>query len=130
LADFIVTFRKSFAIYGMISATSTALIPLSVGFGFGWVFFMRILQGFAVATSFPTMGSIISEWSTTKRSGFYIALLSTHLQMGTIITMPMAGELCESRFGWQSLYYILGLATFVLFVLFFAFYRDSAAMHK
>jgi ACS family sodium-dependent inorganic phosphate cotransporter-like MFS transporter 5 len=76
--------RKSFAVYGMISAISTALLPFSVGFGFTWVMIMRVLQGVSVACSFPTMGSIISEWSTSKRSGFYIAFLSIHLQMGSV----------------------------------------------
>ncbi|KAI6190591.1 Sodium-dependent phosphate transport protein 1 [Aphelenchoides bicaudatus] len=122
--------RKSFTVYGLISAVSTCLIPMSVNAGFYLVFIMRVLQGFSVATSFPAMGSIISEWSTTKRSGFYIALLSIHLQMGSVITMPLSGELCESRFGWPAVYYLLGVATFVLFIMFFFFYCDSAEMHR
>lgn len=48
---------------------------MAVRQGFGFVFMMRVLQGFSVATSFPAMGSIISEWSTTRRSGAYIGKL-------------------------------------------------------
>ncbi|KAI6217645.1 Sodium-dependent phosphate transport protein 1 [Aphelenchoides fujianensis] len=122
--------RRTFTFYGLTSAISTFLIPLGARWGFGFVFFLRIVEGFAVATSFPAMGSIATEWATLKRSGTFVAYLSTHLQLGTILTMPVAGELCESSLGWEALYYIFGAATALLFAAFYVFYRDSPAMHR
>jgi hypothetical protein len=60
----------------------------------------------------------------------YFSYISTHLQLGTILTMPLAGELCESPLGWESLYYLLGTVTILLFALFYYFFRDSPEMHK
>lgn len=52
--------RKSFCVYGLISALSTLALPYAVNGGFWLVFIIRVLQGFSVATSFPAMGSIVS----------------------------------------------------------------------
>jgi hypothetical protein len=46
------------------------------------------------------------------------------------MVMPLAGELCESEWGWPALYYILGATSFVSFLLFYWFYRDSPRIQK
>ncbi|KAI6183213.1 hypothetical protein M3Y97_00464600 [Aphelenchoides bicaudatus] len=122
-------FRKTFVFYGLSSGISTLLLPLAVQFGFGFTMIARIIEGIAVGSSFPAMGSVVSDWATLKRSGSYFAYISTHLQLGQVITMPLAGELCESV-GWASLYYLLGTITLIFFALFFWFYRDSPAIHR
>lgn len=76
------------------------------------------------------MGSVVAEWSTLRKSGTYVAWMSTHLQLGPIITMPIAGGFCNSEVGWPALYYIFGVLTLLFYTLFFWFYEDSAAMHK
>ncbi|KAI6199360.1 Vesicular glutamate transporter 2 [Aphelenchoides besseyi] len=121
--------RRSFAVYGYISAISTLLLPMATDFGFGAVFFIRVLQGFAVAMSFPAMGSITAEYSTLARSGTYVAFISCHLQLGPIVTMSSAGEFCSSAWGWPAVYYFLGTITLILMSSFVLFYRNNAAKH-
>ncbi|KAI6219945.1 MFS domain-containing protein [Aphelenchoides besseyi] len=121
--------RKTFTVYGFLSALSTLLIPLSVKWGFFYVIVMRVIQGASVATSYPSMGSIVAEWATVKRMGVYVAWLSVHLQLGTIFTMPLSASFCDSRYSWPAVYYLQGGITLLCFVLFFTFYRDDAALH-
>uniref|UniRef100_A0A914DZT3 Major facilitator superfamily (MFS) profile domain-containing protein n=1 Tax=Acrobeloides nanus TaxID=290746 RepID=A0A914DZT3_9BILA len=90
---------------------------------------MRFLQGFATSMCFTSMGSITSQWSTMKESGFFIAFLSTHFQFGNAFTMPIAGALCESRWGWPSLYYLQGTLTAIVSIAFYLFYRDDPYWH-
>ncbi|KAI6230826.1 hypothetical protein M3Y99_01027600 [Aphelenchoides fujianensis] len=136
--------RKSFAAYGLISAFATLAFPFVTAFGF-----LRLLRpplsagfrermagrpskqtrGVALAMSFSAMGSITAEWSTWKRSGTYVAFISIHLQLGPIFVMPLSGEFCSSAWGWEAVYYVLGTATLLMFVLFVLFYRDNAAKH-
>ncbi|VDO28996.1 unnamed protein product [Haemonchus placei] len=44
--------------------------------------------------------------------------------------MPLAGIICESSYGWRSLYYLQGLFTLLLFALFCYFFQDSPTLHK
>uniref|UniRef100_A0AC35GNB5 Major facilitator superfamily (MFS) profile domain-containing protein n=1 Tax=Panagrolaimus sp. PS1159 TaxID=55785 RepID=A0AC35GNB5_9BILA len=122
--------RKTFTAYGLISGFSTFFLPTSVSFGFYFVFLMRVLEGFAMATSFPSLGSIVAEWSTVKSNGMFIALLSIHLQLGPIFTMPVSGLLCASTYSWPSVYYLQGGITLFSFIIFYYFYRDSPQIHK
>uniref|UniRef100_A0A914ENH3 Major facilitator superfamily (MFS) profile domain-containing protein n=1 Tax=Acrobeloides nanus TaxID=290746 RepID=A0A914ENH3_9BILA len=121
--------RKSFAAFGLISAIATLLTPLSAYIGFVPLLFMRFLQGFATSTSFAGIGSITQQWSTIKESGMFLSLLSCHLQIGSVFTMPVAGLLCESQWGWPALYYLQGGMTTVAFIAFYIFYRDDPYWH-
>uniref|UniRef100_A0A914IC59 Major facilitator superfamily (MFS) profile domain-containing protein n=1 Tax=Globodera rostochiensis TaxID=31243 RepID=A0A914IC59_GLORO len=113
--------RKTFFLYGLISAFSTLFTPLSAFTHFALLLLMRFLQGVAVAICFPASG---------QKAGTVIALLSGHIQFGPILTMPLAGELCESRWGWPALFYIQAVLTVLAFAAFFAFFRDSPRQHR
>ncbi|KAL3114190.1 hypothetical protein niasHT_014034 [Heterodera trifolii] len=142
--------RKTFFLYGVLSMFATLFTPVSAYTHFFLLLLMRFLQGVAVAICFPAsvgkvrsicqnvcnvlvfspFGGIISEWCPLRSAGTVIALLSCHIQFGPILTMPLAGELCESRWGWPALYYIQSLLTALSFVAFFAFFRDSPRHHR
>lgn len=122
--------RLTFTCYGAISAVATLLTPLAAQAGFYTVFLARFFQGFAVATSWPAMGSIAAEWATWRRSGTFVAYLSCHLQFGPMLSMFLGGIFCKSSLGWEALYYLLGVLTIITFILFFSFYRDSPSIHK
>ncbi|TKR62981.1 hypothetical protein L596_026872 [Steinernema carpocapsae] len=121
--------RYTFVLFGLISAISTALSPLAVSTGYGMLLFMRFLAGFATAATYPVMGSITSNWSSLKQVGLYVIIQNSCVQFGPIFTMPVAGVLCTSRFGWESVFYVHGLCTFISFFLFFLFFRDSPQQH-
>ncbi|VDL80855.1 unnamed protein product [Nippostrongylus brasiliensis] len=97
---------KAMAVYGAISALATLVLPIAVYFGFIAVFVMRVLQGSATGFTFPAMGLIASQWSTTKGAGTFIALLSCHVQLCSVFTMPVAGALCGSSLGWRAVFYL------------------------
>ncbi|TKR59443.1 hypothetical protein L596_029110 [Steinernema carpocapsae] len=121
--------RNLFTIYGLISATATALVPLAASMGVGWLMAMRFFEGFSMAIMFPVMGAVTTSWSSLKQSGFYMALQSLCLQFGAIFTMPVSGELCTSSLGWSAVYYVHASCTYVVFILFFLFYRNSPRKH-
>uniref|UniRef100_A0A914P1L8 Major facilitator superfamily (MFS) profile domain-containing protein n=1 Tax=Panagrolaimus davidi TaxID=227884 RepID=A0A914P1L8_9BILA len=121
--------RIIFTIYGTLSGLSMLLTPTAASVGYAALFLMRVFQGIAVATLLPTSGSIVHEWAAVAESGFAVAFLSCHQQLGQIFTMPIAGLFCETSFGWQGIYYLLGLMTLSGFGMFFFFFRDTARHH-
>ncbi|VDO73635.1 unnamed protein product [Heligmosomoides polygyrus] len=149
--------RRTLTIYGLNSAIATLVLPFAVEWGYNYVFMVRILQklksqlqGFSIGIGFSALGAIASQWSALREAGTYIAILSTHVQVNTptsvdtaikfylllcstlcsIITMPLAGVLCESSFGWRSLYYVQGIFSILIFLTFYCFFRDSPTLHR
>uniref|UniRef100_A0AC35TTV4 MFS domain-containing protein n=1 Tax=Rhabditophanes sp. KR3021 TaxID=114890 RepID=A0AC35TTV4_9BILA len=121
--------RIVFSVLGVISALSTFLIPVSANTGFYFILIMRVIQGMGFSACLPVMGSITSHWSTLKQNGIFIAILSSFLQIAPIFTMPVAGELCTSSWGWSSVYYVHGAVSIVLFTAFFCYHKDSPNKH-
>ncbi|KAL6728986.1 hypothetical protein Aduo_000083 [Ancylostoma duodenale] len=117
-------------IYGMITTLATLGFPFAVRAGFTAVFIMRVLQGISTALSFPATGLIPSQWSTIKATGTFIAILSCHVQFCNIFTMPVSGFLCESSFGWPSVFYLQGILSALAFTTFFFFYKDDPSLHR
>lgn len=122
--------RRTLTIYGLNSAIATLVLPFAVEWGYNYVFMVRILQGFSIGIGFSALGAIASQWSALREAGTYIAILSTHVQLCSIITMPLAGVLCESSFGWRSLYYVQGIFSILIFLTFYCFFRDSPTLHR
>uniref|UniRef100_A0A1I7WXW3 MFS domain-containing protein n=1 Tax=Heterorhabditis bacteriophora TaxID=37862 RepID=A0A1I7WXW3_HETBA len=52
------------------------------------------------------------------------------IQLSSIFTMPLAASLCESSFGWRSIYYLQGGITVIAFSAFYFFYQDFPHIHR
>lgn len=50
-------------------------------------------------------------------------------QIAPIFTMPVSGELCTSKLGWPSVYYLHGVICIVLFTVFIFYHRNSPHKH-
>uniref|UniRef100_A0A915DHH8 Major facilitator superfamily (MFS) profile domain-containing protein n=1 Tax=Ditylenchus dipsaci TaxID=166011 RepID=A0A915DHH8_9BILA len=118
--------RNTFTAYGLISAFSTLLSPLCAYLGFVPLFIMRVLQGVALSTSYPAMGSIISHWSTLANSGMYIAFMSSRCHI-------------HDAHSWRTVRIILGMAFsllpsrhthFAILSGLLPFFRDSPQFHR
>lgn len=57
-----------------------------------------------------------------------MTFLSAASQFSLIITMPLSAYLCV-EIGWSSVYYVLGVISGVVAILFFTFYRNTPNEH-
>ncbi|RCN50979.1 hypothetical protein ANCCAN_02766 [Ancylostoma caninum] len=107
-----------------------------------------LLRGVSFGADFAAIGLIVVHWASLKQHGLFISLLSSFSQISVMFTMPVAGEassvilvistetapqillqLCESSFGWPSVYYLHAAVSGVLFLAWFYYYRNNPAKH-
>jgi len=122
--------RMVFFSAGAMSAIATLLIPLCVKLGIGWFIVARIVQGIAFGADFAAIGVVCSRWASLKQNGIFISILTLFSSLSSAITNPSAGALCESSWGWPSVYYIHGTIGLTLFVLWYILYTDHPDTHK
>ncbi|KAK6766226.1 hypothetical protein RB195_025866 [Necator americanus] len=121
--------RYVFFTAGLISTVSTAVMPFTAGYS--WLAFIvaRFFQGVSFGADFAAIGLIVVHWASLKQHGLFISLLSSFSQISVIFTMPIAGELCVSSFGWPSVYYVHAAVSGVLFAAWLFYYRNTPAKH-
>lgn len=117
--------KKVFFTSGMLTAFSTFLIPVLAPINFYFFIALRFMQGLSYAACFPAVGAITSSWASLAQQGLFIAALTTFGQTSSIFSMPVAGELCTSPFGWKSVFYLHSLISLAVFVIWFAIFTDS-----
>ncbi|CAI5442213.1 unnamed protein product [Caenorhabditis angaria] len=122
--------RVVLSFYGIVASLATLLMPLAVEIGYFAVIVMRFCQGFGTSILFSSIGSISEGWSPITEISTYVAILSAGFQISNIILMPAAGILCDSDWGWRSIYYIFGGSATLFNILFFFFFTDRASMHR
>ncbi|KAF8361842.1 hypothetical protein PRIPAC_88765, partial [Pristionchus pacificus] len=120
--------RTVFTTLGLLSATSTILMPTAIRAGYAWLLVARSFQGIAFAGNFPVIGAFCSRWTYFKQTGFFVSVLVAYVQLSPAITNPVSGALCTA-FSWSSVFYSHGVACLVLFVIYGVFYRNSPQKH-
>jgi MFS family permease len=61
---------------GIISAITTALIPVALSFSFNWFLFIRVFQGLAYAVDFAVIGVLVTRWAALSENAKFIALMT------------------------------------------------------
>ncbi|KAF7634813.1 MFS domain-containing protein [Meloidogyne graminicola] len=119
--------RKLLFVYGLLSSFSTLLVAPSIYFGgFPALMILRVFQGAGMSSIWVATGAISSTWAPLSNSGIFLAVLTCCFQFGPIISMPLSAEFCSSEMlGWPSVFYLLGIISLILFIIFYWIYRDS-----
>ncbi|KAI6203833.1 hypothetical protein M3Y94_00602400 [Aphelenchoides besseyi] len=121
--------RIVFAFLGMLSALATLCLPTAIYWGYNWTLAARVVQGAAFASNFPVIGAFTSKWTYYKQNGLFVSVLVAYVQFAPSLTMPISGQLCESSWGWPSVFYCHGALSICLFLIFGIFYRNSPGKH-
>ncbi|XGW21851.1 hypothetical protein V3C99_004648 [Haemonchus contortus] len=115
---------------GIISAVSTALVPLAHIYGFKFFLLARTFQGVAFSATFPIIGAVTADWAVLTEHGLFVGLLTGCTQLSNIFTMPVSGALCSSSWGWPSVYYVHAGVSVVAFILWSLIYKDDPEDHS
>uniref|UniRef100_A0A1I7X6P2 Multidrug resistance protein 1 n=1 Tax=Heterorhabditis bacteriophora TaxID=37862 RepID=A0A1I7X6P2_HETBA len=122
--------RWPFYISGMLSAVSTAFLPLGAHLGLTYLLLLRFIQGLAYAADFAAIGILCVRWAPIDQTGLFISVLTSFTPISTMVTNPLTGWLCENSLGWRSSYYIHATFGFIVFSLWLYFYNDDPQIHR
>ncbi|GIX75014.1 hypothetical protein CEXT_555731 [Caerostris extrusa] len=102
----------------LIASLLTLVTPIAADISVIAVIVLRVLMGMIHGVCMPTAFALFGHWAPLEERSTLIALCVVGDNVGTILTMPLTGYLCEYGFagGWPSVYYILGLVGCIWFV--------------
>ncbi|CAJ0592660.1 unnamed protein product [Cylicocyclus nassatus] len=121
--------RHVFFAAGMLSALATGFIPLAAHNSLNAFLFLRFLQGVSCAACMPTVGAVTAAWASLRQHGLFMSSLTTFGQISAIFAMPVSGELCESSFGWETVFYLHAVIAVISFIGWFYLYSNNPSHH-
>ncbi|KAF7262532.1 hypothetical protein EG68_00210 [Paragonimus skrjabini miyazakii] len=108
---------------------STALIPLAIFYSIYMLYAFRIVAGLVSAVWFPGFYQIWALWAPPNERGILIGLSFAGVHIGNAITLPIAGALCQTSFGWPLVFYFYGASCIAYVFLWFLFIYDTPTQH-
>ena len=115
----------------LITALLSLVSPWAASISYSAFFAVRVLQGLAEGVVFPVMNSMLAKWLPKMERSLGGTIVFTGAQIGTVVTMPLAGVLSDGTFwgGWRAIFYLLGIAGCVWFALWAVFVFESPERH-
>ncbi|ESO94215.1 hypothetical protein LOTGIDRAFT_161423 [Lottia gigantea] len=95
------------------------------------LFVLRMLIGCTNAVCLPGIFFILSTWAPPDEKSRMSSILFAGNTFGNVLAFPIAGLLCKYGFagGWPSVFYVSGISSFILSILWYLFVFDSPLKH-
>lgn len=115
----------------LITGVLSAIAPPAAHLHYIAFFMVRFGQGLAEGVIFPAMNSMVAKWMPKMERSRGTAIVFTGAQIGTVTSMLLAGVLSDTDFlgGWPSIFYILGVAGIIWFVIWALIISESPDTH-
>lgn len=106
----------------------TAITPIAAMAGFSALILSRIVLGLGEAATFPATYNLYSRWIPRAERSRVVAATLGGVPMGTVIGLALSGMLVTA-YGWESVFYVFGIAGIVLALFWLPMIHDSPAKH-
>ncbi|XP_045101821.1 putative inorganic phosphate cotransporter isoform X2 [Portunus trituberculatus] len=99
-----------FCVGVLVTAVLTLLTPVVARTSTTLFIALRVIEGLGEGVTFPAMNSMLARWIPPFERSRASSFIYTGSQVGTVISMPISGLLCQSSFlgGWPSVFYLFG----------------------
>ncbi|HNQ74438.1 MAG TPA: MFS transporter [Verrucomicrobiota bacterium] len=114
--------RRMITIALLFAAATNLLFAFATSFGVMLV--LWAVNGCAQSAGWSLVVQTIANWTTSKRRGMVIGLISTCYTVGNVASWLLAGQLCES-FGWRTAFWVPSMVLFPFALVFYLFLRNS-----
>uniref|UniRef100_A0A1I8P2I3 Major facilitator superfamily (MFS) profile domain-containing protein n=1 Tax=Stomoxys calcitrans TaxID=35570 RepID=A0A1I8P2I3_STOCA len=121
-------------IYGygvLITALFTILTPIAAYWDLPSLILVRILEGMGEGVTYPAMHAMLAHWIPPLERNKFAAVVYAGSNIGTVISMPLAGWLCSLEFlgGWPLAFYVFGILGIIWFVFWMYLVYDKPSVH-
>ncbi|GMS94620.1 hypothetical protein PENTCL1PPCAC_16795, partial [Pristionchus entomophagus] len=82
-------------IIGTVSAVLCAFTPQAISVSIELFVALRFVSGFITAPLFPVIGTIIEDWAAMDEKDMFIAILSAHIEIAPLFTLPIGSLIAE-----------------------------------
>ncbi|GMR61709.1 hypothetical protein PMAYCL1PPCAC_31904, partial [Pristionchus mayeri] len=120
--------HKTMVFIGYFGAFITSTTPVVLTISFPLFIVFRFLNGMTFSMLFTVAGVVTNDWAPLAQRGLFIAVLTGHVEMAALFTMPVAGAVA-SKIGWPYAFFMSGFLLAVVTSLFLFLYRDSPSAH-
>ncbi len=114
--------RRMITVALLFAATTNLLFSFATSFNAMLV--LWAINGCAQSAGWSLIIQTIANWTTSKRRGTVVGLISTCYTVGNVLSWLLAGQLCESV-GWRAAFWVPSLILFPLALVFYTFLRNS-----
>ncbi|KAL7676387.1 hypothetical protein ACOME3_002641 [Neoechinorhynchus agilis] len=97
---------------------------------YGLLIFLRVVVGTGCGCLFPAVSQIWSKWAPTPERSFLVSLATSGAHLGTIMTLPLGGFLCTTKWGWPGLFYTIAILGFVWTFAWIIIFSDTPEKNK
>lgn len=124
--------KKVFGWSMLMATIATLITPVAANVSYIFLIVLRILVGFSSGAVFPAMHALWGNWAPPMERSKLTAFTYAGAQVGNVITFPVAAVLCKYGFagGWPSIFYVLGISSFIWFFFWMLLVSDSPMEHK
>lgn len=91
---------------------------------YGGMLLLWSVNGYAQSAGWSLLVQTIANWTTSRRRGTVIGLISTCYTVGNVLSWLLAGFLCDT-YGWRTAFWVPSLILVPVAVVFFLFLRNS-----
>ena len=120
--------RNIFTLGILIPSLLTALTPLAAGSVNGLVA-LRICTGLFEGVSYPALQALMAQWVPAGERSLLLNVMWCGAFVGSALTLPIAGALCASGWGWRSAFYFYAIFGVVVAVTFWVFTANRPEEH-
>ena len=108
----------------MVIAAATNLL-FSTTSSYAMMLVLWGFNGYAQSAGWSLVVKTLSNWTSSKRRGTLIGLVSTCYQVGNVVSWLLAGLLCDSSLGWRAAFWVPSLIVLPMAILFAVFVRND-----
>ncbi|XP_018418519.1 PREDICTED: vesicular glutamate transporter 2 [Nanorana parkeri] len=112
----------------VLTSTLNMFIPSAARVHYGFVIFVRILQGLVEGVTYPACHGIWSKWAPPLERSRLATTSFCGSYAGAVIAMPLAGILVQYT-GWSSVFYVYGSFGIVWYFFWILVSYESPATH-